>query len=102
MPMMGGAGIAAMFLWMLFGMVLFIVLTVIIVWFIIHWLHTKEHSPADSMSQHQQMYREYEQGYQFNRPAPPMPKDGLEPYQNAQEDQPQVLYPQEQRMPEQR
>ena len=91
-----------MFFWMLFGMVLFIVLTVIIVWFIIHWLHTREHSPVGYMPQNQNMYREYEQGYQSHRPTPPMPKDGSEPYQNAREDPFQVPYPQEQRMPEQR
>ena len=101
MPMMGGPGMFAMMSWMLLGTLLFIVLTVIIVWFVIHWLQTREHASVWYRPQNQEMSQSYAQGYRPEKPAPGTQQERVEPYQNTQEEQPQAQYPQEQRMPEQ-
>ena len=105
MPMMGGPGMFAMMSWMLLGTLLFIVLVVIIVWFLIHWLNTREQTSVRYRPQNQDTYRGYEQGYQPPEPGANAAQEGMEPSQNTQDEQPQAQYPQEQReqsMPEQR
>jgi len=102
MPMMGGPGMFAMMSWMLLGTLLFIVLVVIIIWFLVHWLHTREQTSVPYKPQNQDMYRAYEQGYQPPKSTPNTAQEAMQPNQVVQDEQPQAQYPQEQHMPEQR
>ena len=99
-PMMGGPGMVVMMLWMAIGILLFIALVAVVIWFLVRWLNKQQTPTMPFTSQRQDSYQPYQQGYQPSQP-PETPPESRQQDQSPQPqyEQPQVQYPQEQETP---
>jgi hypothetical protein len=92
--MMGSSGMYTMMFWMPIGMLVGVVLLVGVIWLVMRWLNQRQMSMMPSLSQPQESYPSYEQGYRSRQPFPETSQESEWRYQDPQPkqeyDQPQL------------
>lgn len=100
--MMNGFGIFMMMAWMPLVMLLGLIVTVVVIWLVIRWLNQERPRTTLYTPPLQQGFSQpYEQGYQPPQSAPEAYQEGEKQfnYPQSEYEQPQILYPEQQKMP---
>lgn len=97
--MMGSPDIAPMMFWMPIGLLIGVVLVVGVIWLVMHWLKQRDMSFMPPLSQPQEAYQPYEQGYRVRQPFPETAQESewrhqdLQPKQEYEQPQLELEYP---------
>ncbi len=68
--MMGSPDISTMMFLMPIGMLVGVVLLVVVIWLVMHFIRQRDVSLVPPLSQPQESYQSYEQGYRARQPFP--------------------------------
>ncbi len=105
--MMGSSGMSTMMFWMPIRMLVGLALVAGVIWLVMRWLNQRHMPIMPYLSQPQESYQPYEQGYRSRQPFSETYQESERRYQDPQPkdeyEQPQLelAYPQEQEMPPQ-
>jgi len=92
--MMSGPDISTMMFWMPIGILVGVVLVLGVTWLVMRWLKQRHMPIMPPLSQPQESYRSYEQGYRSRQPFPETSRESewcsQDPQPKQEYDQPQL------------